>query len=229
MSQLVADCPRCNTKKIAFDVLKGLIVKRQGWQLTWELFCNCGHCARTTVFVVALSDPIYRALDSDDSLVKMAGTINEFVNIVDYVSVKDRDTRVPPEFLPENIYAAFSEGAKCIAVGCNNAAGTMFRLCVDMTTKDKLPEEADGLNYKTRRDLGLRLPWLFDHGHLPNDLRELSTCIKEDGNDGAHQGTLTEADALDLLDFTEALLERIYTEPERLRQATERRRQRRSE
>jgi hypothetical protein len=91
-----------------------------------------------------------------------------------------------------------------------------------------LPEEdVVGLNAKVRRDLGLRLPWLFAKGILPETLRELSICIKEDGNDGAHAGTLKQIDVEDLLDFTTALLERIYTEPERLRLAQERRDSRR--
>jgi hypothetical protein len=51
--------------------------------------------------------------------------------------------------------------------------------------------------------------------------------VREDGNDGAHDGTLGKEDAEDLLDFTTALLERIYTEPERLRLAQERREKRR--
>ena len=91
-----------------------------------------------------------------------------------------------------------------------------------------LPEaDGDGLNSKVRRNLGLRLPWLFDRNLLPEALRELSSCIKEDGNDGAHEGSLQKEDAEDLLDFTTALLERLYTEPERLRLAKERREARR--
>jgi hypothetical protein len=59
-------------------------------------------------------------------------------------------------------------------------------------------------------------------------LRELSTCIKDDGNDGAHAGTLKRSDADDLLDFIVAMLERMYTEPERLRLAKERKEARRT-
>ena len=81
---------------------------------------------------------------------------------------------------------------------------------------------------KTRRDLGLRIPWLFENGFLPEALKDLSTCIKEDGNDGAHAGNLSVTDAADLLDFTAALLERVYTEPERLRIAKDRRDARRA-
>lgn len=71
-------------------------------------------------------------------------------------------------------------------------------------------------------------PWLFETGRLPDSLKDLSSCIKEDGNDGAHAGNLKKSDADDLLDFTSVLLERIYTEPERLRLAKERRDARRA-
>src|SRR5260370_39881292 len=84
-------------------------------------------------------------------------------------------------------------------------------------------ENVPGLNNRTRRDLGPRLPWLFEQGRLPSDFRDLSSCIREDGNDGAHQGTLTRQEAEDLLDSTIALLERIFTEPRRLEIAKERR------
>jgi hypothetical protein len=71
--------------------------------------------------------------------------------------------------------------------------------------------------------LGLRLPWLFDNKLLPAELRDLAGCIKEDGNDGAHVGNLTKTDAGDLLDFTVAILERLITEPEKLKRAQQRR------
>jgi hypothetical protein len=63
---------------------------------------------------------------------------------------------------------------------------------------------------------------------LPSDLRELAKCIREDANDGAHVGNLTKEVAEDLLDFKTALLERLFTEPKRLKLAEVRRRARRS-
>lgn len=163
-------------------------------------------------------------------LLKVEGALNKYVEIKGHISLKDGASIAAPEFLPMDIEAAFSEGATCVTVGCYNAAGTMFRLCVDMATRAMLPtEDVAGLNAKTRRDLGLRLPWLFENGRLPESLKELSSCIKEDGNDGAHAGNLSEADAADLLDFLSALLQRIYTEPARLRLAQERRVARRAQ
>jgi hypothetical protein len=131
--------------------------------------------------------------------------------------------------VPDQVATAFHEGAVSVAVGNWNAAGTMFRLAIDLTTRSMLPpEDVPSLNKKVRRDLGLRLPWLFDNGLLPSDLRELSTCIHQDGNDGAHSATLTEEDAQDLLEFATALLQRLFTEPKRLELAKERRDQRRT-
>jgi hypothetical protein len=52
----------------------------------------------------------------------------------------------------------------------SNAAGTMFRLCVDLATRSKLPTklidqpDAPGLNADIRSKLALRLKWLFDTG-----------------------------------------------------------------
>ncbi|MNV92833.1 hypothetical protein D3C71_1874590 [compost metagenome] len=70
--------------------------------------------------------------------------------------------------------------------------------------------------------------WLFDNGKLPDALRELSSCIREDGNDAVHRGNLTPEDAEDIADFAYVLLERLYSEPEKLRLAAERRSARRA-
>jgi len=161
---------------------------------------------------------------------QIPGVLNAVFNVKRYVSVRDTQSISPPDHLPPLLNDIFKEAATCVAVQCYNAAGAMFRLCIDLATVALLPEEGagGGPNSKTRRDLGLRIPWLFDAGRLPPDLRSLSDCIREDGNDAAHRGTLSEADAEDLIDFTTALLERLYTTPERLRLADARRAQRRS-
>lgn len=230
MAELVANCPRCGSRHITFDVTAATVFRVEyGWQQWYEAFGVCRHCGRTAIFVLSESVNADYNYVHKTGLLKVEGSLNNFVEIRGNISLKDSASVAPPEFLPKEIEAVFQEGATCLAVGCYNAAGTMFRLCVDLATKSMLPgEEVAGLNAKTRRDLGLRLPWLIEAGHLPESLKDLSSCIKEDGNDGAHAGNLTEADADDLLDFTLVLLERIYTEPERLRLAKERRDARRT-
>jgi len=230
MSELVANCPRCKAKEMTFDLVSQLpIYVKYNWQCWFEAFCICRACNRSTTFV--LSQKEYDDKDIvKKGLVNYDRAVNQLMSIEGHISLKDIASEQPPDHLPNNIEAAFREGAACMSIGCFNAAGTMFRLCVDLATRSMLPEdEVEGLNTRTKRNLGLRLPWLFEHGVLPEALRELSSCIKDDGNDGAHEGTLSEEDAGDILDFTYVLLERIYTEPKRIEIAKERRVARRGE
>ncbi len=100
----------------------------------------------------------------------------------------------------------------------------MFRLCVDYVATDLRDAEPHNQpDPRARRSLGLLLQWLHDQKRLSAELHELSTCIKDDGNDGAHRGTLSHADANDLLDFTVELLESHYTRKARLHEAAQRR------
>lgn len=214
---------------MTFDLKVAVVVGfRHGWQRVHEGFSVCRHCGKSTIFV--LHD---RSRDIAEEFertgLQKIDSVNDFMTVERYVSLRDGPGIEAPEHVPADILAVFNEGATCLSAACHNAAGTMFRLCVDLATKGFLPEgEVAGLNHKTRRDLGLRLPWLFDNGHLPAALRDLSHCIKEDGNDGAHAGTLTKEDAGDLLDFTEVLLKRLYTEPKQIELAHERRAARRT-
>lgn len=233
MAELVSDCPRCKSKKVTFDVhAENLIRVQYDWLHIYEVFGVCRHCHTSSVFFLHQEDvKVTDTLRSQSFGFKaLRGSLNKYFSVKGHLSLKDEASILPPEHLPENIKTAFEEGATCQAVGCFNAAGTLFRLCVDMATSELLPkDETVGLNSRTRRDLGLRLPWLFDNGYLPKELKDLSGCIKDDGNDGAHAGTLKQAEAEDLLDFTEALLTRLYTEPARIASAKVRREERRSQ
>lgn len=229
MSELVADCPRCGASRITFDVLAGIVLgTAYNWQQHYEAFGVCRHCSRSTVFKVSDRDVGVSDLINRKGIGGFDGSLSNVVNVDGFVSQKDADPVDPPDHLPDEIAAAFNEGAKCLTVGCYNAAAAMFRLCIDHATRGLLPtEDRDGLNSKTRRSLGLRMQWLFKQGLLPAALEELSTCVREDGNDGAHVGSLTAEESEDLLDFSTALLERLFTEPERLKAATLRRDKRR--
>ena len=72
-----------------------------------------------------------------------------------------------------------------------------------------------------------RLKWLFDNGKLPTQLQGLSSVVKDDGNDAAHEGTLDAAAAEDLEEFTSMILAHIYTEAGKVKEAEKRRTARR--
>jgi hypothetical protein len=203
---------------MTFNVLAGTPAKREhDWQTRWEAFAVCQACRRSTTLLLVQKKP-------EDT---PFGLNNRFRS-EGYVTAADLKATQPPDSLPENIRRAFTEGAKSVVTGSPNAAGAMFRLCIDLATKPLLPPAPfPGLKRKTRRDLAPRLDWLFDNARLPADLRDLSACIREDGNDGAHDGTLGKEEALDLQDFTALLLERLYTLPARVKSAQKRREDRR--
>ena len=171
---------------------------------------------------------ILQARLSTRSVADIEEPLNDWFAILGHVSLKDAAAEPPPDHVPPHIGAAFKEATTSLKVRCWNAAGAMFRLSIDLATKDMLPAAgALGIKRRQREVLAERLAWLFENGTIPRDLEALSSVIREDGNDGAHDGTLVEHDAHDLHDFSRALLERLYTEPRKVALAQERRRLRR--
>lgn len=242
MSEFVHNCPRCKAEKITFDVVGDnklkLVDSVHGHQdrSLWEAFSVCRRCGESTVFVLkTANDQAEKTVRRDKNLTEFPEVLNKWFDYRGYINIKHIGSREPPLYLPEHILASFTEAATCASVQCFNAAGAMYRLCIDLATKDLLPEDdspkASGAqatpNAHERKNLGPRLAWLFQNNGLPPELRELAECITYDGNDGAHDGSLTNDEAEDLGDFAFALLERLYTEPKKLQLASARRTARR--
>ena len=221
MSELLANCPRCGAMKTTFDLYgENYLGKESNWQKWFEIYSICRHCKKGTVFVVSQKS----ITSTFDSLYNFDGNINYIVQIEKYINIKENSTDKPPEYLPKDIDKIFQEGITCKSVECFNASATMFRLCLDKATKSLLPDEdRDGLNNKIRRSLGLRIQWLISNNILSSALEDLAQCIKDDGNDGAHEGILSKTDLDDIYDFTYILLERLFTEPKKIELAKERR------
>lgn len=214
---------------MSFDVHKTVLVRVQyDWQKWFETFSVCRNCEKPTIFLISQRHIQWRERKGAGTPELFEDSLNPHFTVERVISLVDSHRIQPPDHVPPVIAAVFDEAAACLSIQCWNATGAMLRLCIDLSTKALLPNEPrDGLNANTRGKLAPRLAWLIDNGVLPEELRELSTCIREDGNDAAHDGTLKKVDAEDLLDFTTALFERIYTEPERLKLAKARRDQRR--
>lgn len=214
---------------MTFDVRAELLIGIQyDWQHWYELFSECRQCHGSTVFVVSQTAYDYGPKEKR-SPAQIPDALTDAYAVERYVSLASMATVAPPDYCDKAVAAVFREAATCFKVECFNAAGAMFRLAVDLATRPMLPAAgtAGAPNAWTRDKLRPRLDWLFANGKLPQGLHELAGCITDDGNDGAHAGTLTKAEAEDLLDFTTALLERVYTEPEKLRLAKQRTQQRR--
>jgi len=221
---LVSNCPRCDANKITFTIFGGTPYKvnmNSNLDSDAEIIGMCGACYGASIFEVIPRSSSVPA----PALVEWrtaSFNVESKYHLIGLVTPADMAISQPPEALPSNIEVAFIEGLKCLSINCYNAAATMFRLCLDFATKDLLPEEGEPSS-KVRRSLGLRLGWLFDNNKIPLSLKDLAECVKDDGNDGAHEGILDKESALDLEDFTRVLLTRLYTEPAQVEEAKKRR------
>ncbi len=247
---IIANCPRCGNKKMTFDIngSSGDLSPRhhfKSWEEfqqncspdeegnMYESFAICRHCKRTVVFVIAENyDWEKQVVIKSDPPMNIKGSLNNHFIILGFVRFRDNAAYPMPEFISENIANAFKEGIACLSIECWNSASAMFRLCLDLTTKDmiqELPENSkEGLTDHHRKFLKPRLDWLFENEKIPKDLKKIAGYIKDDGNYGTHDGTLTKDDAEDLFDFTSILLERTYTEPEKIKYIENRRARRKA-
>ncbi|MGN6094141.1 MAG: DUF4145 domain-containing protein [Luteibacter jiangsuensis] len=223
---IVSNCPRCGAQQMTFDVTASTSAGANpgiNWKKRFEVFAICRSCLRPSILWLEV-DQLIREIEPNPM---SFNNLDSLFKVIGFLSVRDLRAVKSPEHIPVRIEEAFNEGARSLAGQCPNAAAAMFRLCVDLATAPLLPDGAEPSN-RVRRSLGLRLDWLFNHQKLPEALRELADCLKEDGNDGAHEGTLTIADAENLLDFTVELLKRMFTEPRTLELARLRREERRA-
>lgn len=230
MSGFATNCPRCGTAKVTFDLFAGH--KYEDWEThyrsyiqSFEVFGRCRHCNRTTILILRFEG----ARIETREFIAFAQANPNSVTVAGFVSLKDQNRTPPPEHLPPAVSDVFREGATCLSVECFNAAGTMFRLCVDLATKEILGKvPTSGITDRERDNLSARLSWLFRNGHIPGDLEDLSKCVRQIGNDGAHEGWLTKNDAEDLCEFVNQLLYRVYTIPKNVELAQQRRDARRN-
>lgn len=231
MTTFVTNCARCGTKKSTHDCHSSNWIRAEyGWQNFVEVFAVCRTCHRSSIYVLSQRDSdekLKQMFRQTNGLLEYSGSLNDLSRFEGVVSKLDWATNNPPDHLPEQLERIVREGNTCLSANCWNAAAAMYRLALDIVTKSLLPDEGEP-NSKIRRNLGLRLPWLFKEGLLPLDLEKLAECLQQDGNDGAHDGSLQKEDAEDLYDFCYELLRRLITEPQRLKNAEERRAERRA-
>lgn len=239
---LFFDCPNCGASKSTFDVLANNVISRTAPYIKWQFYGVCRGCLtgvtingapnidevlkvkelvnpKQTIIIPGLQIPKLESLPKGSSL------NHYFTNF--HVTNYSLVTPKAPDHLPEEIQMVFDEATTCLAAKCFNAAAAMFRLCLDKTTQDILVKynhlKPTKENNKT---IHKRLTWIFENQILNQNLEELSRCIKDDGNDGAHDGNIGQIEAHDLLDFTYELLEQVYTQPERVKIANLRRQER---
>jgi hypothetical protein len=162
---------------------------------------------------------------------KFAGHWDQLAQYAGYVTAVDESIPDVPEHLPNDVHTAYKEALVCISANCANAAGAMFRLSLDLATKQLLDEVkgngAEDIPRVVQSRLADRIKWLIEHTHVPLRLQPFADEVRLSGNDGAHDASLNMDDALDLRDFTEAYMQEMFTAKGRLAAVEARRKARR--
>ena len=220
---LIHDCPRCGTKQITFDILAASNVGTKNGFPAYEAFCCCRSCNGSSIFLVTIRND---ALYGIEHVLKHKSSLNNVLNDTELVKIFPGISAIPKD-IPLEISIPFCEALICQAIQAHNAAGCMFRTTVDLVTK-KMLEDLQGKNppKNAKDNLAQRIKLLYDEGLLTHSLKELSTSIRLDGNDAAHEANLEKDDVEAMNDFTTLLLEEIYTNPKKIELAAKRRKER---
>lgn len=229
MTQYITDCPRCGAKHSTHDFIGSIPL---GWLTEnlceLEVFLRGRCCSRSHVRNIVLDDRHYDAgfLNNINGLAQHTFTVDRVDSDMGPIQVIEGLVRVAPQHLPEKVNNIVTEGHKCLSNGCYNAAGACYRLVLDIVSKSEV-SEIDPEKLSSLRTIYQRVEWLAQEKHFPPTLKELADCIRHDGNDAAHDGSLIKIDAEELADFTDEFLTRIYTDRRRIELAAERRTKRR--
>ena len=106
MSELVADCPRCGSRRITFDVTQEhKYAIHYSWQNCYEAFCICQHCRRSTVFF--LHQDVNVDTIGKHGILKLDVSVNRFMRVEGFVNISNVATADPAEHVPEDIKATF--------------------------------------------------------------------------------------------------------------------------
>lgn len=204
MASIVTDCPHCPATRAAFTVEYSKQEPLRGGP-RFNVFARCPACGN------GLGASVY----SDDYLnpVEYQGNLVEGRNdgfLVEY-AYPSRQKLSSPENVPERVDRSFLEGVQSLRDGRFNAAGVMFRRCLDIGLNSF--EEAGRGNLKQRIDA------LAAAGKITAELQTLAHRVRIAGNEAAHDDDdFTQDQATQLHEFTSLFLTYVFTLPAKVRQ-----------
>ena len=112
MAVIVANCPRCKSNNMTFDVMSQVETGiAYGWQTHFEVPCLCRNCCRTTVFAISQKEYSDEKFLAQNPPVKIQGSLNNYFSVEGFICLKDMGAMDAPEHVPEPIANAFREGA----------------------------------------------------------------------------------------------------------------------
>lgn len=203
---LAHDCPHCLTKRIGFRFVGQAFEPSSPTRRVVFFLCNkCGEPLAVTCFL----------LEGVPELDKADGDLVGFTYSCFYYP-KEFQSKVP-KYLPQLINRAFEQADIAIHQGSWEAAVAMDRRALELATKEKAPDQSGLKLYK-------RIEFLAAEGKLTPSLKDWAHSVRAVGNDAVHdEDELSEDEAHQAHELTRFILTYLYTLPEQVRLAQERR------
>jgi hypothetical protein len=181
---------------------------------TIELACRCHECQCTTIFILRAE------AGGAHDLPKLRFDKNENPTTFGYREVGAFPTaqaQPTPANTPEPAASFYKQAATALAHGLYDAAGAMFRKCLESVTRSqamlKLIPDADLAEFK-KMWLKARINKLKQIHAIPPALGDLVDVIKEEGDGAVHDDVVYDKDSAEALHrFTETFLEQTFTIP----------------
>jgi len=205
---LPIDCPHCGANQSAFAYLAEIAhqVKPHESPKAFSLAFSCPTCFDLVgVHVISNLAVSSFATGRNGSLKGHMGQ---------HFRLKSLYPRAPetviPDHISDNVSRCFSQAADNAKRRQMDAAGAMYRKCLDLATKE-LDASLAGKN------LAPRIDSLHKSGLLTDALKEWAHAIRLDGNDAAHDADeLSQEEVAQLASFTDLFLRYAFTLPKQV-------------
>lgn len=124
--------------------------------------------------------------------------------------------------IPQNLRKLFADADRCLAANVPDAAGVMFRRCLEGIVRDKGSQQAIAILDAPKGGLAKALQQMSTEGTLHPTLSQWAKTVRLSGNTGGHYSPgeeLNVAQARDLGKFIEQLFSYLYVMPAKVRAA----------
>lgn len=211
MAVFATDCPHCGVTNCSFQIISSF--QNPVRHHVWNLFANCPGCHYPICAVLSFNGKPYDARDPSVYPVNLSGRDSPYqVNAI-YPTVIKIDM---PEGIPENVAKAFRQAAETRKSRHFDAAAAMYRKSMELGLKEKSPEIAA---WKIEK----RIDQMAEQGLITKELQEWAHELRLDGNDAVHAADAT-AEVVDQMhNLCKFLLIYLYTLPEQVKEARQRR------
>ena len=196
MSVISLTCPHagCNLEKAAF-VTQFVNVPAES---VYECFAKCPGCHRS---VIALfhGRPNMNLMGMNGDLMNIEGHIIFYTM---FPNIGEVDT---PLHTPETVARLYEQGFDSLRRGNWDAAGMMFRKCLESALRNLHPLGSGSLFNRINN--------LPPESGVTDAMKEWAHEIRGIGNESAHEGLESEEDAVAISNFTNTFLQYAYTMP----------------